>query len=111
MAPGVLQVSFVQPDVSALPRHSLIIGDQKSVSGRGGVHGHIYPATGRLTREVGMANGADVDEAVKAARAAYPAWRALSGDRRRDLMFRLAAMCEQHAQELGQLSTIENGAI
>jgi acyl-CoA reductase-like NAD-dependent aldehyde dehydrogenase len=102
---------FEQPDISILPRHPLIIGDRKAESGSGEAHGHIYPATGRVTRELRLGNAQDVDEAVQAARAAFPAWRALPGDKRRDLMFKLAALCERDMQELGRLSTIENGAI
>ncbi|MET0241290.1 MAG: aldehyde dehydrogenase family protein [Sphingobium sp.] len=104
-------MGFQHPDIAVLPRHSLIIGDRKSEKGSGETHAHIYPGTGRVTREIVLGNAADVDEAVAAARAAFPAWRALPGDKRRDLMFRLAALCEQHMVELGQLSTIENGSI
>jgi acyl-CoA reductase-like NAD-dependent aldehyde dehydrogenase len=104
-------MSFRHPDISALPRSSLIIGGQRAEKGSGDVHSHIYPGTGRVTRELVLGNAADVDAAVAAARAAFPAWRALPGDKRRDLMFRLAALCEQHMQELGLLSTIENGAV
>jgi acyl-CoA reductase-like NAD-dependent aldehyde dehydrogenase len=64
-----------------------------------------------VTREIALGSVSDVDEAVRAARATFPAWRALSGDQRRDLMFKLAALCEQYMQELSELSTIENGSI
>jgi acyl-CoA reductase-like NAD-dependent aldehyde dehydrogenase len=104
-------MSFIHPDIAILPRHSLIIGDRKAEQGSGATHAHIYPGTGRVTREIVLGNAADVDEAVQAARAAFPAWRALPGDKRRDLMFKLAALCEQHMLELAQLSTIENGSI
>jgi acyl-CoA reductase-like NAD-dependent aldehyde dehydrogenase len=104
-------MSFRHPDISILPRNSLIIGNRKTERGSGEVHGHVYPATGCVTREIKLGNGADIDEAVAASRAAFPAWRALPGDKRRDLMFKLAALCEQHVQELSQLSTIENGTI
>jgi acyl-CoA reductase-like NAD-dependent aldehyde dehydrogenase len=46
---------------------------------------------------------------VAAARKAAPGWRALTGDKRRDLMFKLAALMEQNSKQLAQLSTIENG--
>ena len=52
-----------------------------------------------------------IDDAVKAARAALPAWRALPGDKRRDLMFKAAALFEKYMMELAQLSVIENGSI
>jgi acyl-CoA reductase-like NAD-dependent aldehyde dehydrogenase len=57
-----------------------------------------------------LASVDDVESAVVAARRAAPGWRALAGDKRRDLMFRLAALIEQNAQHLAQLSTIENGS-
>jgi len=94
-----------------LPRASLIAGNRKTEQGGGELHGHVYPGTGRITREVRLCDAADVDAAVSAARAAFPAWKALPGDKRRDLMFKLAALCEQRMQELGLLSTIENGSI
>jgi acyl-CoA reductase-like NAD-dependent aldehyde dehydrogenase len=71
---------------------------------------HIYPATGKVTSEVRLASVADVDAAVEAARKAAPGWRALTGDKRRDLMFKLAALIEQNSKLLAQLSTIENGS-
>lgn len=104
-------MGFRHPDVSVLPRNSLIIGDRRLESGSGELHEHIYPATGRVTREIRLGSAADVDEAVAAARAAFPAWRALPGDKRRDLMFKFAELCERNMQELAQLSTIENGSI
>ena len=104
-------MSFHAPDISILPRFPLIIGDRKVEAGSGAVHAHIYPGTGQVTRELRLAGAADVDEAVRAARAAFPAWRALPGDKRRDLMFRLAALCEQNMQLLGQLTVVENGSI
>jgi len=58
-----------------------------------------------------LGNASDVDEAVRAARRALPAWRALPGDKRRDLMFKVAALFEQNMDELALLSTIENGSI
>lgn len=102
---------FQHPDPAILPRHVNIIGDAFDEKGSGELHAHIYPATGRVTREIRLASGDDVDRAVKAARAAAPAWRAMSGDKRRDLFFKFAALCEKYAQELGQLVTAENGSI
>ena len=102
-------MSFRSPDTAILPRYPVISGAKLLDRGTGSLHRHIYPANGRTTCEIGLASPRDVDEAVEAARAAFPAWRALSGDKRRDLMLRLAAVIEQHACELAQLSTLENG--
>jgi acyl-CoA reductase-like NAD-dependent aldehyde dehydrogenase len=87
-----------------------VIIDGKPSNGGGEVLRHIYPATGQVTGEIRLASSADVDAAVAAARQAAPAWRALTGDKRRDLMFKLAALIEQNGRHLAELSTIENGS-
>src|SRR5579859_472418 len=97
------------PSTDLLPRHSLIIGDKKMEGGGGPTWAHVYPATGAVTRELRLANASDVDAAVKAARTAFPAWRALAGDKRRDLMFKLAGLFERDGPLLAQLATIETG--
>ena len=68
------------------------------------------PRTAVRHCEISLASAQDVDDAVQAARAAFPAWRALPGDKRRDLMFKMAGLIEQHAKELAELSTLENGS-
>ncbi len=103
-------MTFQHPELAILPQHGLIIGGAVETA-NGPVHAHIYPATGRVTAEIGLANKADIDRAVSAARAAAPAWRAMSGDKRRDLFFKMAALCEQHMATLGRLVTAENGSI
>jgi aldehyde dehydrogenase (NAD+) len=95
---------------SILPRHAVIIGEQRIERGSGKSHAHIYPANGQITCELTLAGAQDVDRAVQASRAAFPAWRALQGDKRRDLMLKMAIVIEQHAKELAELSTSENGS-
>ncbi len=102
-------MTYQAPDAALLPRYPLIVGGKRS-DGSGAVMTHIYPATGKVTSEVRLASVADVDAAVVAARKAAPGWRALTGDKRRDLMFKLAALIEQNSKQLAQLSTIENGS-
>lgn len=100
---------FQRPNTDLLPRHAALIGDQRLERGGGESWAHVYPATGAVTRELKLADAKDVDAAVGAARAAFPAWRALTGDKRRDLMFKLAALFEREGQALAQLATIETG--
>ena len=104
-------MTFHQPLIDALPRHALVIGDALEEHGSGERIAHLYPGTGTVTREIRMASPADVDRAVAAAQAALPAWRALPGDKRRDLMFRLAAIIEAQAEEMAPLLTAENGSL
>lgn len=103
-------MSFQTPNRDVLPRYSVIIGDRMTERGSGEMHAHIYPANGQTTREVSLAGSQEVDQAVQAARAAFPAWRALSGDRRRDLMLKMAALLEQHSKDIAELMSIENGS-
>ena len=103
-------MSFLTPTGVSIPRHSVIVGSGMTDRGSGATWAHVYPANGQITSELRLAGRSDVDAAVLAARAAAPAWRALSGDKRRDLMLRMAALIEQHSGELAKLSTLENGA-
>lgn len=102
-------MTFQAPDISLLPRHPLIIANQPGEGG-GAEHAHIYPATGQRTGVMRLASTADVDAAVAAARAAFPAWRAMTGDKRRNLMFALAALIEREARQFAQIATAENGS-
>ena len=103
-------MSFHSPNRAVLPKRPVIVGDQLLEGGDGAQWRHIYPATGETTCEFALAGAKDVDAAVRAARDAFPAWRALSGDKRRDLLLKLAALLEQRSEEITQLLTIENGA-
>ena len=104
-------MSFQNPRTELLPRHTIMIGERVEQAGTGEIWPHIYPATGQVTHELHLAGPRDVDDAAQAARTALPAWRALAGDKRRDLMLKLAALCEQNMQALAQLLAVENGSI
>jgi acyl-CoA reductase-like NAD-dependent aldehyde dehydrogenase len=104
-------MAFTHPAADTLPRHPLIIGDSREERGSGASLAHIYPGTGQVTREITMAGAADVDRAIAAARAALPAWKAMPGDKRRDLMFKLAAALEAKAMDFVPSLVAENGSI
>ncbi len=103
-------MSFPLPSRNNLPKYTVIAGAEKSERGGGQAWAHIYPANGQVTTELTLAAPGDVDRAVHAARAAFPAWRAMTGDKRRDLMLKMASVLEQHTQELAALATLENGS-
>jgi aldehyde dehydrogenase (NAD+) len=71
----------------------------------------INPATGQVICQVSEADSADVDRAVKAARAAFNsgAWPKMSATQRGRLLYKLADLIEQHADELARLETLDNG--
>lgn len=101
---------LLAPDKTLFPGHSCLI-DGSLVNGSGSAFTHIYPATGAPTGDVWQATSGEVDATVAAARRAFPAWRALPGDKRRDLMFKLAALIEADTQRLAHLATVENGNV
>jgi len=70
---------------------------------------HIDPATGRVNGTVAMCGAGEVDAAVAAAAAAYPAWRAVSPDKRRRILQRIEELVEANLPELGRLTTAELG--
>jgi malonate-semialdehyde dehydrogenase (acetylating)/methylmalonate-semialdehyde dehydrogenase len=67
------------------------------------------PATGQVTAHVPLGNGADVDSAVAAAQAAFPAWRDLPALRRARILMRFRELLDAHRDELAQLVTAEHG--
>jgi aldehyde dehydrogenase (NAD+) len=71
----------------------------------------INPATGDVIAEVAEADSADVDRAVRAARAAFDGgpWRKISAAERGRMLNRLADLIEQHADELALLESLDNG--
>jgi malonate-semialdehyde dehydrogenase (acetylating)/methylmalonate-semialdehyde dehydrogenase len=78
-------------------------------SGRGGPV--FNPATGTQTGIVDFASAEEVDRAVAAAKAAFPAWRALSLSRRAELFFRIHRLFDDHRADLARLLTLEHGKV
>ncbi len=69
------------------------------------------PATGEQTGEVGLASLAEVDAAVAAAKAAFPAWRATSLSRRAEVMFRMRELVDANRKELATMLSAEHGKV
>ncbi|MEZ5657933.1 MAG: CoA-acylating methylmalonate-semialdehyde dehydrogenase [Burkholderiaceae bacterium] len=72
----------------------------------------IYdPARGEIARHAVFASDAQIDEALDAARAAFPGWAATPALRRARVMFKFKALVEEHADELAELVTREHGKV
>jgi malonate-semialdehyde dehydrogenase (acetylating)/methylmalonate-semialdehyde dehydrogenase len=69
------------------------------------------PSTGDSTRQVALASKATVEQAIAAAQAAYPAWRATPPIKRARIMFRFKELLEQNADHIAQLIGEEHGKI
>jgi malonate-semialdehyde dehydrogenase (acetylating)/methylmalonate-semialdehyde dehydrogenase len=69
----------------------------------------INPATGDVLGRVPMGGVAEVADAVRAARAAFPRWRETPVIQRARFLFRFKALLEEHFDEIARLVTQENG--
>ena len=92
-------------------KHQLLI-DGKSRDAKSGKRFDVFdPATGQAIAAVAEADAADVDEAVKAARRAFETgpWSKTSPADRCKLMWKLADLLEEHADEIAELESLDNG--
>ncbi|MBO9399078.1 CoA-acylating methylmalonate-semialdehyde dehydrogenase [Shimia sp. R9_2] len=69
------------------------------------------PATGALTGTVDLASAADVDKAVAAAKAAFPAWSNVPPIRRARLMNKFLQLLNERKEELAHAITAEHGKV
>lgn len=69
----------------------------------------INPSTGRVFVEVPDCTREELDRAVAAARAAWPAWKALSHDSRKDALLAIADVLERYGDEIAGLIVQEQG--
>src|SRR4051794_41787806 len=82
----------------------------KRYEGRSGRSGAVYnPATGQQTGAVDFATAEEVDQAVQAARQAFPAWRALSPAKRADLFFPIPALAPDKPRPPAKIPTPQAG--
>src|SRR5262245_41181647 len=67
------------------------------------------PATGELLAKVPLSPAEDVDAAVKAAAAAFPAWSATPPVQRARFLFKLKNLFDEHKEEIAAICTSEHG--
>ncbi|NJD28987.1 MAG: CoA-acylating methylmalonate-semialdehyde dehydrogenase [Chloroflexi bacterium] len=105
----------VEPDIqrTSAPSETVPhwIGGRR-VAGTSGRQGPVYnPATGELARHVDFASIDEVNEAVAAAKAAFPGWRATSLSKRTDIMFRIRNLVDAHRKDIAGFLTAEHGKV
>ena len=67
------------------------------------------PATGEILATLSQARQSDVDAAVKAARAAQPAWARSGGHARARVLYAIARLLQKHSRLFAVLETLDNG--
>lgn len=74
--------------------------------------GPVYnPATGRQEKEVALASADRVAEAIAAAQAALPGWRATSLSKRTDVFFKMRQLLTERKEELAAILSSEHGKV
>ncbi|MBX3414134.1 MAG: aldehyde dehydrogenase family protein [Pirellulales bacterium] len=95
----------------AIRQTKLLINNEWVDASDGGRLAAINPATGETIAKVASGTAADIDRAVKAARAALESgpWGNTDAVDRGRLLFRLADLVDQHAKELAALESLNSG--
>jgi gamma-glutamyl-gamma-aminobutyraldehyde dehydrogenase len=105
-----LQKNLDRAAALTLPTQAVI--DGALVAARSGrTFDNIGPRDGRVLSRVAECDGADIDAAVKAARAAFEdgRWRNKPPREKKKIMFRLAELMERDLEELALLETLDMG--
>ena len=101
---------MTSPSVSSVNDVHNVIGGTV-VPPHSGEYLEVYnPATDELIGKVGLSGEQDVEDAVAAAKAAFPGWSSdLTIKARAAIMLKFHALVNQHATELVELIVRENG--
>jgi len=84
----------------------------QAVPGTGPRQSDVFnPALGEVAARTPLASPAEVDAAVEAARAAFPAWSETPALRRARVLFQFKHLVEQHQDELAGIITREHGKV
>jgi aldehyde dehydrogenase (NAD+) len=67
------------------------------------------PSTGEKLASVGQGSAADIDAAVRAARAALAKWQSISPHTRARYLYAIARQVQKHSRRLAVLETMDNG--
>lgn len=80
--------------------------------GHGSKRGDVFnPATGKVTAQLALGDTMDVDDAVAAAKAAFPGWSQTTPLARARVLFRFRDLIEKHARDLAAVITSEHGKV
>lgn len=80
-------------------------------AGTGRTQDVYNPSTGEVSKQVALASKATVEEAITAAKAAFPTWRNTPMLKRAQVMFRFKALLEKNAERIVELVGEEHGKI
>lgn len=88
---------------------TILINGEWRKTGSGGKMEHVNPTTGKAQASFAVGGASEIDEAVRAAKAAFPSWRKVTADVRRDMLFKFAGLLSQHQEEFRRVAALESG--
>ena len=94
---------------NSLPKLSNFINNQFVAPQKGEYLDNFDPSTGQVYSYVPKSSQEDVDDAVRAAKAAFPSWSASSPDTRSAVMLRIADILESRLQEFAEAESRDQG--
>jgi len=83
--------------------------DEEWVESRGELKDVTNPATGKTIAKVPISTKDELNEAVEAAKEAYPYWRRTTPLARVRCLFRLKELMEENFEEISRIQTMEHG--
>src|SRR3990167_6520152 len=98
-ASSTLQDSITEIFMSHIPH---LINGQR-IAGQGRPADVFNPAPGEVIHQVALADRATIQQAIDAAKAAFPSWRNTPPAKRAQVMFRFKQLLEQHEGAIAKL--------
>jgi aldehyde dehydrogenase (NAD+) len=96
--------------VTIAPSYGLFVNGEFTPAADGRTFTTVNPASEEPLAEVALAGDADVDRAVRAARAAYDkVWGPMPGAQRAKYIYRIARLIAERAREFAVLESLDNG--
>jgi 1-pyrroline dehydrogenase len=89
----------------AVSQHKNFVGGERVDSAGGATMEVLNPSTGDVIAEVARSTAEDADRAVEAAKNALPEWLETTPGERADMLFKLADLIEENAEELAALES------
>ncbi len=89
--------------------YSNLIGGELRAAADGRTLDSYDPATGEVWAKIPRSSAQDAADAVAAARAAFPAWSTMPAAGRAHYIRKVAAVFAEHARELAEIETRDNG--
>src|SRR5438105_14012013 len=90
---------------TTVSKHQNLVGGEWVDASGGDTMEVLNPATGEVIAEVPNSSAEDVDRAVQAAKKALPEWLETTPGERAELLLKLAAVVDEHADELAELES------